>query len=157
MEGEEYEAPEAETSLAELRERILQDPNYLQELMQELQAVNPQLYQAMQQDPQGALQTLLGEHEAEMEDEEQPEPDIQITEEEKAAIDRLAGLGFTEMQAAQTLFACEKNEMLAANFLLENSASLRAEVEEDLPELAPPAAPEAKTEVKKENKKEGKQ
>eukprot|EP00826_Nyctotherus_ovalis_P009541 TRINITY_DN12523_c0_g2_i4.p2 TRINITY_DN12523_c0_g2~~TRINITY_DN12523_c0_g2_i4.p2 ORF type:complete len:144 (-),score=39.68 TRINITY_DN12523_c0_g2_i4:318-749(-) len=89
MEGEEYEAPEAETSLAELRERILQDPNYLQELMQELQAVNPQLYQAMQQDPQGALQTLLGEHEAEMEDEEQPEPDIQITEEEKAAIDRV--------------------------------------------------------------------
>lgn len=90
MEGEEYEAPAAGSGLAELRERIAQDPNYLQELMQELQTTNPQLYQAMQQDPEGALQLLLGEHEVEMEGEEQPEPGIQVTEEEKAAIDRVS-------------------------------------------------------------------
>jgi hypothetical protein len=63
-------------------------------------------------------------------------------------------MGFTEMQAAQAFFACEKNEMLAANFLFENSVSLREEMAEELPAPAPP--PEAKTEVKKEAKKEQK-
>jgi len=61
------------------------------------------------------------------------------------------------MQAVQAFFACEKNEMLAASFLFENSASLREEMAEELPEpVARPPAPEAKTEVKKEEKKEEK-
>jgi len=53
--------------------------------MQELQNTNPQMYQAMQQDPEGALQVLLGGGEVE----EEEAPDIQVTEEEKASIDRV--------------------------------------------------------------------
>jgi len=34
------------------------------------------------------------------------------------------------MQAAQAFFACDKNEMLAANFLFENAESLREEADE---------------------------
>lgn len=78
----------------------------------------------------------------------------------------MKGLGFTEMQAAQAYMACDKNEMLAANFLFENAESLRAEMEEEapphgapgVPAARPPAAPAQapgapQAEVKKEEKK----
>ena len=86
------------------------------------------------------------------------------------------------MQAAQAFFACDKNEMLAANFLMENSESLREDAQEQprptgtvppasaipaparpsAPPQVPPQAPGSApapgaapaTEVKKEDKKE---
>ncbi|KAH3744934.1 UV excision repair protein RAD23A [Pelomyxa schiedti] len=47
-------------------------------------------------------------------------PELPITAEDMAAINRLVGLGFTENKAAQAYFTCEKNEEYAANWLLEH-------------------------------------
>ena len=47
---------------------------------------------------------------------------LQLTQEEMAAVDRLAELGFDRAEAAQAFIACDKNEALAANFLMDSAA-----------------------------------
>jgi len=44
---------------------------------------------------------------------------IEVTEEEKAAIDRLTALGFDRQMVIEAFLVCNKDEALAANYLLE--------------------------------------
>lgn len=47
-------------------------------------------------------------------------PRVQLSEEDRQAIERLESLGFDRTACIQAYIACEKNEEMAANFLLEN-------------------------------------
>merc|ERR1712086_1218570 len=45
---------------------------------------------------------------------------LRLTEQEMAAVNRLADMGFDRTEAAQAYLACDKNEALAANLLMDS-------------------------------------
>ncbi|XP_053148727.1 UV excision repair protein RAD23 homolog A isoform X2 [Hemicordylus capensis] len=136
---QEQSAPEGENPLEFLRDQpqfqnmrqvIQQNPALLPALLQQLGQENPQLLQQISQHQEQFIQ-MLNEPLGEMADiadiegemgaigEEAPQMNyIQVTPQEKEAIERLKALGFPESLVIQAYFACEKNENLAANFLL---------------------------------------
>ncbi|KAK3333141.1 XPC-binding domain-containing protein [Cercophora scortea] len=103
----------------QLRQVVQQQPQMLEPILEQLGAGNPQLAQLIAQNPDQFL-SLLGERAG---DDDAPLPpgahQISVTEEERDAIERLCNLGFTQDQAVQAYFACDKNEELAANFLFD--------------------------------------
>ncbi|KAM4635038.1 RAD23 homolog A, nucleotide excision repair protein a [Polymixia lowei] len=112
-----------------MRHAIQQNPSLLPALLQQLGRENPQLLQQISQHQELFIQMLnepvgeggegpeVGELGAAGE-EGAPVNYIQVTPQEKEAIERLKALGFPEALVIQAYFACEKNENLAANFLL---------------------------------------
>ncbi|CAO3600232.1 unnamed protein product [Absidia cylindrospora] len=101
----------------QLRQLIQTNPNMISPLLQQLGQSNPELLRVINADPQGFMQALTEEG-----DDAGAPPGsqvIQVTQEEKEAIDRLEGLGFDRAIAIEAYFACDKNEELAANYLLE--------------------------------------
>ncbi|XP_037544761.1 RAD23 homolog A, nucleotide excision repair protein a [Nematolebias whitei] len=112
-----------------MRQAIQQNPSLLPALLQQLGRENPQLLQQISQHQELFIQMLnepLGEGGDAPEvgemgaagEEGAPVNYIQVTPQEKEAIERLKALGFPEALVIQAYFACEKNENLAANFLL---------------------------------------
>ncbi|KAI4601807.1 hypothetical protein KJ359_010671 [Pestalotiopsis sp. 9143b] len=102
----------------QLRQVVQQQPQMLEPILQQLGAGNPQLAQLISAHPDQFL-NLLGE---DADDDAALPPGAQaisVTVEEREAIERLCRLGFTQDQAIQAYFACDKNEELAANFLFD--------------------------------------
>ncbi|KAJ6657722.1 hypothetical protein lerEdw1_002223 [Lerista edwardsae] len=125
---QEQSAPEGDNPLEFLRDQpqfqnmrqvIQQNPALLPALLQQLGQENPQLLQ-MLNEPLGEMADIADiEGEMGAIGEEAPQMNyIQVTPQEKEAIERLKALGFPESLVIQAYFACEKNENLAANFLL---------------------------------------
>ena len=48
-----------------------------------------------------------------------PPGTIQLTQEEMDSVQRLEALGYSRQQAAQAFLACDRNEMMAANMLMD--------------------------------------
>jgi len=108
----------------QLRQLVTNNPQVLPGLLQQLGQQNPQLMQLISQNPQAFLNLLRGDGgggggggggEGGL-----PPGVIQVTQEEKDAIDRLTNLGFERQTVIEAYFACDKDEQLAANYLLEH-------------------------------------
>lgn len=111
----------------QMRQIIQQNPALLPALLQQLGRDNPQLLQQITRHQERFVQMLnepRGGDTAGEGAEAQGSPHtnyIQVTPQEKEAIERLKALGFPEGLVIQAYFACEKNENLAANFLLQQT------------------------------------
>ena len=108
----------------QLRQRLISEPQFFQQFMSQLATTQPQLHQAISQNPQAFLQLLLGGAGGgaggDMGPENDPPGTVRVTPEEKEAIERLAALGFPKHRAIEAYLACDKNEEWAANYLFEN-------------------------------------
>lgn len=117
-------------NMAQLRQMVQTNPQVIPLLLDQLAQSNPQLYQAISQNPQAFMQMLQGGAPPAA---GAPGPQgagaaggprqhvVQITQEEKAAIDNLEGLGFSHQRALEAYLICDKNEQMAANYLFENN------------------------------------
>ncbi|EPS71284.1 hypothetical protein M569_03474, partial [Genlisea aurea] len=108
-----------------LRAMVQANPQILQPMLQELGKQNPQLVRLIQdhqadflrlinEPVEGGEGDLLGQLAGGM-----PQA-VTVTPEEREAIERLEAMGFDRALVLEVYFACNKNEELAANYLLDH-------------------------------------
>ncbi|XP_071723452.1 ubiquitin receptor RAD23b-like [Rutidosis leptorrhynchoides] len=109
-----------------LRTMVQANPQILQPMLQELGKQNPQLLRMIQENHAEFLQLInepLEDSEGDIfdqPDQEMPHS-INVTPAEQEAIERLEGLGFERALVLEAFLACDRNEELAANYLLEHA------------------------------------
>nr|KJB80005.1 hypothetical protein B456_013G076900 [Gossypium raimondii] len=108
-----------------LQAMVQANPQILQPMLQELGKQNPNLMRLIQEH-QGDFLRLINEPAEGGEGnilgqlaEAMPQA-VQVTPEEREAIERLEAMGFDRATVLQVFFACNKNEELAANYLLDH-------------------------------------
>ncbi|KAH1238147.1 Ubiquitin receptor RAD23b [Glycine max] len=109
-----------------LRSMVQSNPQILQPVLQELGKQNPGLLRLIQEH-HGEFLQLINEPVDGSEGDifEQPEQDmphaINVTPAEQEAIGRLEAMGFDRASVIEAFLACDRDEQLAANYLLENA------------------------------------
>ncbi|MCE3051091.1 Ubiquitin receptor RAD23d, partial [Datura stramonium] len=107
-----------------LRAMVQANPQILQPMLQELGKQNPQLMRLIQEHQADFLRLINEPVEGEGNVPGQPAGAIPqavtVTPEEREAIERLEAMGFDRALVLQVFFACNKNEELAANYLLDH-------------------------------------
>ncbi|KAM3228259.1 hypothetical protein ACQJBY_053937 [Aegilops geniculata] len=110
-----------------LREMVHTNPQILQPMLQELSKQNPQLLRLIQENNDEFLQLLNETFEGgdgdflDQADQDEMPHAISVTPEEQEAIGRLEAMGFERARVIEAFFACDRNEQLAANYLLEHA------------------------------------
>ncbi|KAI4330038.1 hypothetical protein MLD38_028350 [Melastoma candidum] len=109
-----------------LRSMVQANPQILQPMLQELGKQNPQLLRLIQEHNTEFLQLInepVDGSEGDMFDQqEQDMPHaIHVTPAEQEALDRLEAMGFDRALVIEAFLACDRNEELAANYLLEHA------------------------------------
>ncbi|CAG9861203.1 unnamed protein product [Phyllotreta striolata] len=118
----------------QMRQVIQQNPQLLNAVLQQIGQTNPALLQLISQNQESFVRMLnepaagapapasgggaISGGGAQAATGGPPQGMIQVTPQDKDAIERLKALGFPEHLVVQAYFACEKNENMAANFLL---------------------------------------
>lgn len=114
----------------QMKRLLQQNPSMLNALLQHIGQSNPELLQVISQNQEAFIRMINepeggsagsggGGRQAGGGGENLGESGvIQVSPQDKEAIERLKALGFPEHLVVQAYFACEKNENLAANFLL---------------------------------------
>jgi UV excision repair protein RAD23 len=117
----------ADPQFNQIRALVQQRPEVLPPLLQQLQQQNPELLAIINQNQEAFLALLNepvgavpggGDGGAPPGEGAPGERVIQVTPEERASIERLVALGFSPAECIQALRACDGNEALAANLLL---------------------------------------
>lgn len=114
----------------QMRSMVQQNPELLDAVLQQIRQTNPALLQLISQN-QEAFVRMLNEPQAggggsgggagagaAVPAAAGGATPVRVTPQDKEAIERLKALGFPEHLVIQAYFACDKNENLAANFLL---------------------------------------
>ncbi|CAL0332122.1 unnamed protein product [Lupinus luteus] len=109
-----------------LRSMVQSNPQILQPVLQELGKQNPSLLRLIQEHHAEFLQLINEPAEGSEGDIfDQPEQDmphaINVTPAEQEAIARLEAMGFDRDSVIEAFLACDRDEQLAANYLLENA------------------------------------
>ncbi|PSS33603.1 Ubiquitin receptor RAD23d like [Actinidia chinensis var. chinensis] len=107
-----------------LRTMVQANPQILQPMLQELGKQNPHLMRLIQEHQADFLRLINEPGEGEgniLEQLAEAVPQaVTVTEEEREAIERLEAMGFDRALVLEVFFACNKNEELAANYLLDH-------------------------------------
>ncbi|CAN4079993.1 unnamed protein product [Withania somnifera] len=107
-----------------LRAMVQANPQILQPMLQELGKQNPHLTRLIQEQQPDFLRLINepveGEGNVLGQTAEAIPQAVTVTSEEQEAIDRLEALGFDRALVLEVYFACNKNEELAANYLLDH-------------------------------------
>ncbi|KHJ48075.1 UV excision repair protein Rad23 [Trichuris suis] len=129
---------------ARMRNAVQQNPEMLQDLISELEQANPSLIALINANQQAFVDLMNEQPEDEeagapIEGAQVPPRDVEtqvvrLLPQDMEIIERLKSMGFPESAVIEAYFACEKNETLAVNFLLQSME------EDDDASLEPPQA-----------------
>ncbi|GAM19732.1 hypothetical protein SAMD00019534_029070, partial [Acytostelium subglobosum LB1] len=99
-----------------IRESFIRNPSMIPELLQQLSQTNPELVRRIAENPQAFIRLFNNDAAP---GERGQTVQIQLTQEESDAIDRLISLGFDKDEVLEAYLACEKDEQLTASYLFE--------------------------------------